>query len=75
MNDMGNNPFISHRMFVAALTCDGPAQNENTYTLHPEGGEGAIKLPAKLSTEQLEALMARQWLDFPFASEQEQSVS
>ncbi|MSU58084.1 MAG: hypothetical protein EXS35_07880 [Pedosphaera sp.] len=72
---MGNNPFISHRMFVAALKGDGHAQNENNSASHSEGGEAAVALPAKLSAQQLEALMARHWLDFPFARGLEQSAS
>jgi hypothetical protein len=62
---MGTNPFISHRMFVEALKGGDHTHNPRSPASH---AEAAGKLPpVKLSAEQLAALAARQWLDFPFA--------
>jgi hypothetical protein len=69
---MGNNPFISHRMFVAALNGENRAPNQHAPAAQSEAGSGP---PVNLSPEQLAALAAKHWLDFPFARPIQPSAS
>lgn len=62
---MGNNPFISHRMFVAALNSDSHTQEQGGSSTHP-GTSHVTTPPVNLSPEQLAALAAKHWLDFPY---------
>ena len=71
---MGNNPFISHRMFVAALNGESHAPDQHAPAVQSEAGS-AVTSPVNLSPEQLAALAAKHWLDFPFARGMQQSAS
>ena len=66
---MGNNPFISHRMFVAALN------NDNHPPAAPMNGAPALRAtdprsaqpPSQQTVEQLAAFAPRYWPEFPSA--------
>ena len=62
-------------MFVAALNSDRPAQTQNVSA--PAGGSvrTAARLPGELTTRQIEALVARHWLEFPLARGWKQSAA
>ena len=66
---MGNNPFISHRMFVAALN------NDHHRPVAPDNGapvarttEPRFALPPRhLTVDQFAALAGRNWSEFPMS--------
>ena len=74
---MGTNPFISHRMFVAALQGDGPAPTKPSTDSVPGGtvkrttGNGQPQVDA----ESLATLASQHWSDFPFARNLGRSAS
>jgi hypothetical protein len=74
---MGNNPFISHRMFVAALNNDNhpPATPANGAPPARVTGPRSVPPPSQLTVQQLAAFAAHYWPEFPFARSMEQSSS
>jgi hypothetical protein len=74
---MGNNPFISHRMFVAALNNDHNSQATppNGDPLARTSGPRSERPPSQLTVEQLASFAARYWPEFPLGRSVEQRVS
>jgi hypothetical protein len=74
---MGNNPFISHRMFVAALNNDHPTSAPHANSAPPVNAVARrpLRPPNQLTMEQLAAFAARYWPEFPSARRMEQSSS
>ena len=71
---MGNNPFISHRMFVAALNNDNqpPAKPASGVPPARATGPRSAQPPSQLTVEQFAAFAARYWPEFPSARGMEQ---
>ena len=64
---MGNNPFISHRMFVAALNNDHQrlAPSDNGAPVACAAEAGAAASPRHLTEEQFASFAAYTWSEFP----------
>jgi hypothetical protein len=74
---MGNNPFISHRMFVAALNNDHHPSTTpaNGARAARATGPGSAPPPSQLTVEQLAMFAARYWPEFPLGRGVEQPAS